>query len=496
MAPPMANARISFTQKSGSYYHDMEEMLRRRLKDEPANWALRFNLLELYYETARQKDFVKEARHLQQQLADPENSTEWRKVMSMGRMLVPADPMFQQAEGAVEFISPLSAGADQSGFRRIGEGEKYHKHFAALGEAFERLSADRKFLADFDMQLVRLAGRPSSLLHAARLSQHLHGAQIYFKREDLSPQYPHLVINLVGQMLVAKRLGKKTVVLGSNQGHTGVIAASVAAHFGLNAVVYMHSQDIARNSANVFKMWLMGAQVETAHVKLENTDTVDVRQAAVEHWARNAADTFLVMGLDAAPHPYPTMAQQFTGAIGRECRRQALASAPRLPDVLVARGGDSADAIGFFAPFLNEQDTQLVCVEQGDSFGESVAAPNPQMQEAIFDPRMHRLSEQETRKAGTVLDRLEYPSVRREHALLKASGRVQYVEAGAKQAREAMNLLSRHEGIIPAIQTAYAVAWACDAARKMNQEQMIVVMLAENSDKDIWDIAKTFGLHV
>ncbi|HEX2012027.1 MAG TPA: pyridoxal-phosphate dependent enzyme [Roseateles sp.] len=489
----MASTRAAPAKKSASYYQDLETMLLRRLKDEPRNAELRLSLVELYFETGRQGDFVKEAGRLRQ-LADPASS-EWRKVQSMGRMLAPEEPLFQAAQGeAVEFVSvdPLSASLNKSGVRRIGEGEKYRKHFEKLAGAVEKQLADSRFLPEFDMELVRFAGRPTSLFHAARLSQQGRGAQIYFKREDLSPQYPHLVINLVGQMFMAQRLGRKTVVLGSVHGHTGVIAASVAAHFGLSAIVYMHSEDIARNSTNVFRMWLMGAQVEAAHVKHESTDNIDVRQAAVEHWARNPDDCFLAMGLDAAPHPFPLMAQEFTGVIGREARRQMQASARRAPDLVVARAGENADAIGFFTPFLKDKDTRLVCVAGGDLGVQATASPT--LQESVFDPRLHRLSSQETRKAGAVLEGLEYPSLRREHALLKASGRVEYVDIKAEKAKQAISAMSRLEGVVPAIQTAHVVAWACDAAARMQPEQAVLVMLAESSDKDIWDIARATGL--
>lgn len=343
------------------------------------------------------------------------------------------------------------------------------------------------FAAEFERELLHFAGRPSSLFHARHLSQMVGGAQIYFKREDLSPVGTHLQLSVLGQTLVAKRTGKKTIVAATRNGQRGVVVASAAARLGLQSIIYMDGEDMHRQSGNVFRMWLMGADVRSADIK--HLGTEDVRNAALEHWLNDATHCFLVMGLDSAPEPYPSMSVQFSSAIGRECARQVRMLAQRAPDILVARGEGNSDAIGLFPAFLGEKSPRLVCVEAADLM--TPAAGNAA---ASFDPLKAPLNTAENRVAGAILEGLEYPSVTREHAMLRNSRRVEYVQIAAEQVKQAIRDLSQKEGLIPAIQTAHAVAWAIQTARTLKPEQVIVVLIAETVDKDIWDIGRAMGV--
>ena len=470
------------------FYRDLERLLLEQLKADARQHYVRLKLLEMYFETRRIDEFMKQALLLQSLQRDP-RAVEWQKCVSMGMVLKPGDPMFSQApRDTVEFVETRESATAPKGapVRRFGDEARRARLFDQLAQDYESARSDPGFLEALDRELMAAARRPSSLLHAVRLSSELRGAQVYLKREDLSPADTHLTISVVGTGLLAKRLGRRTLVTGTTDGRRGVITAAVAARLGLEAVVFMDAEEIHRQSGNVFRLWLMGAKVES--VDSRSLRNRDVREAALDFWGRNARDTLMVIGLDAAPQPYPMMAREFTAAIGRETKRQVLAATRRLPDVMVARGGNNADALGFFPPFLSAPDTRLICVEPLPPPARPAVPGDP------WDPTKIPLTDKEQRVARTILEGLEYPGVTREHAWLKASGRVEYVTTGEDQAKSAIQRLSHREGIIPALETAHALATACHVAQTLRSDQSVILMMAEDASKDLWDIGRKLGV--
>lgn len=479
----MSNDGVARNQKAGAFYDDLEKLLIQQVSKQPELLDLRLRLVELYYETRKADLFLQQARQMQKHVRNPKQSEEWRKVLSMGRMLAPSDPLFAEvpAGDTIEFIGsrPITP---QVAYTRIGEDERFRKPLAEIAEAYEAVRKDPHFIAELDGEMIQCAGHPSSLQFARRLTQHLRGAKIYLKREDLNSQPSHLLAAVFGQALLARRMGKKTLVTYSPTGRSGVVVASVASRLGLQAVIYMEAEQMQLHTGNVFRMWLMGANVTEAGMGRKKGG--DVRKEAWDHWARESRDCFLVMGLDAAPHPYPMMTLELASLAGRECRRQLYGISKKAPDLLVARAGDNADAIGLFPPFLKAAGTRLVCVETQDHLGV------PDEQGSSVQP----LSLQEQQRAAVIMEGMDYPRTTREHAWLKASGRVEYLKGAAPAAKRAIYDLSQHEGVIPAIQTAYVLGWACQEAAKMAPEQTVIVMMAENVDKNIWQIGKAMGV--
>jgi len=472
-----------------SFHDQLEGLLTEQLKTQPRNSAARLKLLEVYYETQRAAQFLRCAQELADQTPNKAASPEWQKCASMGRMLLPDEGLFTaQGSDRIEFVGAgySSAPAQQMApVRRLGDDPRFTRHFEELAKGFEAARSNPPFQATLDMELTYLARRPSSLLHARRLSASLGGAQIYIKREDASPRDTQLIISVVGQALLAQRLGRKTLVTSTLDGRRGVVTASIAARLGMQAVVYMDSDKGARHTANVFRMWLLGADV------LPTTDersgeTLEAREAALKYWARHPDEALMIFGLEGAPEPYPQMAREFAASIGRECLRQVRVAARRAPDLVVARGGDNADALGLFPPMIAEKQIRLVCVEpQHDSSDLQGSAP--------LDPTRQQLSPDKHKVAQSILEGLEYPSVVREHRWLRETGRVEYHKTTLEAAKKAIRDLSYFEGITPAIETAHALAWACHAATAMTPEQAVVLMMAEDSEKEIWDIGRLMG---
>jgi tryptophan synthase beta chain len=458
-------------------YPDLEKLLLEQLQQRPDDARLRVQLLELYFQTNRERDFLREARAFRDQLRGNLESTDWHLIASIGRQLAPDSPLFADFRG--------KTAEDKPSRRRLGEGSEFRPLFARLAKAYDDVRGDTGFLAELDRELIRHFGRPSSLYHAKRLSAHVGGAQIYCKREDLAPEGTALVMAITGQALLARRLGMRTLVTASVYGQKGAIMASVAARLGMQAVVYMDGDDAHREAANVFRIWLMGAQLEAVDVK--SVPYGDVRQAALRHWLRENEDCFLIMGLDAAPYPYPVMAQEFAAVVGRETALQVRSLAKRQPDLLVARGENAPDAIGFFQPFLRDTRSRLVCVSPSEP---------PLPPDLGTGTSEEALSQAQIELAHAVMEGTEYPSVRREHSLLRASGRVEYVSTRSETAKRALSDFSRLEGIVPAIRTAHALGWACDAASKMPPDHAVVVAMTERADKDIWNIGRMLGMSI
>lgn len=366
-----------------------------------------------------------------------------------------------------------------------------------LTEMYERLSKDPEFQAEFDRDLAHYVGRPSPLYHAERWSRKVGGAQIYLKREDLNHTGAHKVNNTIGQALLAKHSGKSRVIAETGAGQHGVASATVAARLGLKCEVYMGIEDVERQSLNVYRMKLLGA---TVHAVTSGTRTLkDAMNEALRDWVTNVDDTYYIIGTVAGPHPYPKLVRDFQCVIGREARRQSLEQTGRLPDALVACVGGGSNAIGLFHPFLSDQSVKMYGVEAGGlglATGEH-AAPLCAGRPGVLHGNRTYLMEDD---AGQILPThsvsagLDYPGVGPEHSWLKDCGRVNYVAADDQEALAAFRELTLVEGIMPALESSHALAYAARLAADMKPDQNIVVNLSGRGDKDIHTVAKLDGI--
>ena len=365
--------------------------------------------------------------------------------------------------------------------------------------AYEKFSQDADFQAELDSDLAHFVGRPSPLYHAQRWSQQLGGAQIYLKREDLNHTGAHKINNTVGQALLAKRLGKKRVIAETGAGQHGVATATVAARLGLECVVYMGTEDIKRQAINVYRMRLLGAEVVA--VESGSRTLKDALNEAMRDWVTNVDNTFYIIGTVAGPHPYPVMVRDFQTIIGREARAQILEQAGRLPDGLIACVGGGSNAIGLFYPFLEDAGVAMYGVEGGGYGIESGkhAAPLCAGRPGVLHGNRTYLMED---KDGQIIEThsvsagLDYPGVGSEHAWLKDSGRAQYVAATDEQALDAFHALTRIEGIIPALESSHALAYAKQLAPQLDKDKLLIVNLSGRGDKDIHTVAALEGIQV
>lgn len=368
-----------------------------------------------------------------------------------------------------------------------------------LDLAYQRYIQDPEFQQTLDEDLQHYVGRPSPLYFAARLTEHFGGARIFLKREDLNHTGAHKVNNTVGQALLASRLGKTRIIAETGAGQHGVAAATVAARLGLECVVYMGSEDIKRQAINVYRMKLLGAKV--VPVESGSKTLKDALNEALRDWVTNVDDTFYIIGTVAGPHPYPAMVRDFQAIIGRETRNQALEMTGRLPDALVACVGGGSNAIGLFYPFIGDSGVRMVGVEaagRGLATGHHAAplcAGNVGVlhgqRSYLMDDADGQIVETDSISAG-----LDYPGVGPEHAWLKDTGRAEYVAATDDEALEAFHLLTRLEGIMPALESSHAVSYAGKLAVELGGESVIVVNLSGRGDKDIHTVADREGITV
>jgi tryptophan synthase beta chain len=366
-----------------------------------------------------------------------------------------------------------------------------------LTEAYERLRRDPAFIAELDADLKHYVGRPSPLYHAERLSRKFGGAQIYLKREDLNHTGAHKVNNTIGQALLASRMGKTRIIAETGAGQHGVATATVAARLGLKCVVYMGAEDIQRQAPNVFRMKLLGAEVVPVHSGSRTLK--DALNEALRDWVTNVDDTFYIIGTVAGPHPYPQMVRDFQCVIGREAREQILQQAGKLPDALIACVGGGSNAIGLFHPFLDDESVAMVGVEaggEGVATGHHAAPLSAGRAGVLHGNRTYVMQDEDGQIAAThsISAGLDYPGVGPEHAWLKDSGRVQYVTINDDEALQGFHTLTRVEGIIPALESAHAIAQACKQAPQMQKDQILLVNLSGRGDKDINTIATLEGI--
>ena len=363
--------------------------------------------------------------------------------------------------------------------------------------AYQRYMKDPVFLNELDQDLQHYVGRPSPIYHAERLSRHLGGAQIYLKREDLNHTGAHKVNNTIGQALLAKRMGKTRIIAETGAGQHGVATATVAARLGLECVVYMGAVDVARQAPNVLRMRLLGAEV--VPVSSGSKTLKDALNEAMRDWVTNVDNTFYIIGTVAGPHPYPAMVRDFQAVIGRESRQQMLERTGRLPDALVACVGGGSNAIGLFYPFIGDQAVRMYGVAaagEGIETGRPSAPLNAGRPGVLHGNRTYLIEDDdgEIIETHSISAGLDYPGVGPEHAWLKDSHRAEYVAITDDEAMQGFHTLTRMEGIIPALESSHAVAYAMKLAPTLSQDQQILINLSGRGDKDINTIAAREGI--
>ena len=359
---------------------------------------------------------------------------------------------------------------------------------AELRDAYARYRRDPDFIAELDDELTHFVGRPTPVYHARRWSERLGGAQIWFKREDLNHTGAHKVNNTVGQALLAKRMGKPRVIAETGAGQHGVATATVAARYGMECVVYMGSVDVARQQQNVYRMELLGARVVA--VESGSRTLKDALNEAMRDWVTNIENTFYIIGTVAGPHPYPMMVRDFQSIIGRECREQMPAEIGRQPDIVVACVGGGSNAAGIFHPYIDDGAVELVGVEAGGdgiATGRHAASLNAGVPGVLHGNRTYLIQDEDgqIRETHSVSAGLDYPGVGPEHAWLKDSGRARYEVVDDDEALKAFHDCCRIEGIIPALESSHALAWAARVAPSLGRDKVILVNLSGRGDKDI-----------
>ncbi|WP_019534050.1 tryptophan synthase subunit beta [Paenibacillus ginsengihumi] len=365
-----------------------------------------------------------------------------------------------------------------------------------LEEAYKKYSRDPRFQQELSGLLHRYSGRPTSLYYAERLTEHLGGAKIYLKREDLNHTGAHKINNALGQGLLAKYMGKKKIIAETGAGQHGVATATVAALLGFECKVFMGEEDTKRQQLNVFRMNLLGTEVVPV---TSGTRTLkDACNETLRYWVSHVDDTYYILGSATGPHPYPLIVRDFQRIIGDESRKQIVELEGRLPDAVVAAVGGGSNAIGMFYPFLNDDKVRLIGVEAAGKGVDTKehAATMTKGSHGVFQGSMSYLLQDEygqVQEAHSISAGLDYPGVGPEHAYLKDTGRAEYVPITDKEALDALQLLSRTEGIIPALESAHAIAHTMKLAPTLNKDQIVVVSLSGRGDKDVEAIMKYLG---
>ena len=366
-------------------------------------------------------------------------------------------------------------------------------------KAYEELKADPAFQQELDYYLEHYVGRPSPLYFAERLTQHLGGAKIYFKRDELNHTGAHKINNCMGQILLARHMGMNRIIAETGAGQHGVATATVCARFGMQCVVYMGAKDTERQKPNLFRMHLLGAEVIPV-----NTGTATLKDAmneALRDWVANVDDTYYLIGTAAGPHPYPAMVRDFQSVIGREAKQQMLKAEGRLPDTLVACIGGGSNAIGLFHPFIEDKEVNIIAVEaagKGLDTQEHAASISLGEPGILHGNKSYYLQDEDGQIKDThsISAGLDYPGIGPEHAWLHDSGRVSYVAATDKEALDAFQLCAKVEGIIPALEPSHALAHVCKIAPDLPKDHIIVMNLCGRGDKDIFTAAAALGVNL
>tara|TARA_B100000959_G_scaffold89689_1_gene95256 strand:- start:30 stop:1232 length:1203 start_codon:yes stop_codon:yes gene_type:complete len=368
-----------------------------------------------------------------------------------------------------------------------------------LNEAYEKYKDDPDFLKEFEDDLKHYVGRKSPLYHAKNLSEHFGGAQIYLKREDLNHTGAHKINNTIGQALLAQRMGKTRIIAETGAGQHGVASATIAARLGLECIVYMGEVDVARQAQNVYRMKLLGASV--VPVSSGSRTLKDALNEAMRDWVTNIDDTYYIIGTVAGPHPYPMMVRDFQSVIGKEAKEQFDEQVGGLPDAVIACVGGGSNAIGLFHPFIEDSSVQIIGVEAAghgiEKGPDAHAAPLCAGSVGVLHGNRTYLMEDENGQiieGHSISAGLDYPGVGPEHAYLKDIGRAEYTSVTDKEALEAFHLLTKIEGIMPALESAHAVAYAAKLAKEWSSDKTIIINLSGRGDKDMQTIADIEGI--
>jgi tryptophan synthase beta chain len=368
-----------------------------------------------------------------------------------------------------------------------------------LRDAYARYQKDPQFVAEFEDELRHYVGRPSPVYHARRWSAHFGGAQVYLKREDLNHTGAHKVNNVIGQALLARRMGKPRVIAETGAGMHGVATATIAAKYGLECMVYMGAEDVKRQAQNVYRMKLLGATV--VPVESGSKTLKDALNEAMRDWVTNVENTFYIIGTVAGPHPYPMMVRDFQSVIGREAKVQMMEQVGRQPDAILACVGGGSNAMGIFHPYIEDKSVRLVGVEaagHGLESGKHAATLTAGKPGVLHGNRTYLLQDDNGQiiETHSVSAGLDYPGVGPEHAWLKDNGRAEYVSVTDDEALQAFRDLCRFEGIIPALESSHALAYAAKMAPRLPKEQILLVNLSGRGDKDMHTVAEKFGIEL
>ena len=368
-----------------------------------------------------------------------------------------------------------------------------------LTALYENLATDQNFRQRFEHDLAHYVGRPTPLYEARRLSREIGGARIFLKREDLNHTGAHKINNTVGQALLAERMGKRRVIAETGAGQHGVATATVAARFGFDCCVYMGEEDVKRQALNVYRMKLLGAEV--VPVSSGSRTLKDAMNEAMRDWVTNVDDTHYIIGSVAGPHPYPALVRDFQTVIGRETKEQSLKQVGKLPDVLIACVGGGSNAMGLFFPFVDDDAVDLIGVEAaglGIDTGRHAAPLNAGRPGVLHGSRSYLMDDEDgqIQETHSISAGLDYPGVGPEHSYWKDVGRANYVAVTDVQAVEAFRLLNRTEGIMPALESSHAVAYAGIEALRRSEDEIIVVNLSGRGDKDIQTVADMDGIRL
>ncbi|TXD56366.1 tryptophan synthase subunit beta [Ralstonia sp. TCR112] len=366
-----------------------------------------------------------------------------------------------------------------------------------LRDAYARYQHDPEFIKEYEYELKHFVGRPSPIYHARRLTEHCGGAQIYLKREDLNHTGAHKVNNVIGQALLARRMGKPRVIAETGAGQHGVATATIAARYGMECVVYMGSEDVRRQAANVYRMKLLGATV--VPVESGSRTLKDALNEAMRDWVTNVADTFYIIGTVAGPHPYPMMVRDFQAVIGEECKVQMPEMTGRQPDAVIACVGGGSNAMGIFYPYIDHADVKLIGVEaagEGIETGRHAASLTGGSPGVLHGNRTYLLQDEDGQiiETHSISAGLDYPGVGPEHAWLKDVQRAEYVGITDKEALQSFHDLCRMEGIIPALESSHALAYACKLAPTLPKDKILLVNLSGRGDKDMHTVAEFSGI--
>ena len=366
-----------------------------------------------------------------------------------------------------------------------------------LRDAYARYQHDPEFIKEYEYELKHFVGRPSPIYHARRLTEHCGGAQIYLKREDLNHTGAHKVNNVIGQALLARRMGKPRVIAETGAGQHGVATATIAARYGMECVVYMGSEDVRRQAANVYRMKLLGATV--VPVESGSRTLKDALNEAMRDWVTNVADTFYIIGTVAGPHPYPMMVRDFQAVISEECKVQMPEMTGRQPDAVIACVGGGSNAMGIFYPYIDHTDVKLIGVEaagEGIETGRHAASLTGGSPGVLHGNRTYLLQDEDGQiiETHSISAGLDYPGVGPEHAWLKVVQRAEYVGITDKEALQAFHDLCRMEGIIPALESSHALAYACKLAPTLPKDKFLLVNLSGRGDKDMHTVAEFSGI--